>query len=123
MNGNIPSGVDMDLINEAIQRRRTGDIRTSPVTSPTQPLTPAPTGVPMTPAGGTAPVGGENPPGSPSTPTPPTGGTQPGTQSPLNEQNILGGLQAGQAIKGNPMVDEETKTISKLLIQKLLKLL
>lgn len=110
-----PPGVDMSLIREAMERRRTGDIRTPPTGQITLPGGMTPGGGPNTPIAGTpptAPTGGGTQPTAPATP----GGAR-------TDQNVLGGLQAGQTIKGSPNVDDETKNIAKVLIKKLMDLM
>ena len=100
-----PANIDMSLIQEAMERRRSGDIRVPPTGQTTLPGAPTPGGGPNVPMQGV--------------PTPPTGQTQ----SPAARGAINGGLQAGQALKQNPNVDDETKQIAKILVTKLLKLM
>lgn len=94
----MPNNIDMDLIQEAMMRRRSGDI-------------------PME-----APQGMETPQSreevSPATPAVEKG------RGVTNEiMGVNSALQASQALKENPKVDNETQMIAKVLITKLLKLL
>ncbi len=105
-----PPGIDMSLIREAMARRASGDVR-------------PPTGQ-VTLPGGVTPGGGPNTPvsGVPAT-TPSTPMTPPAATPARTDQNVLSGLQAGQAVKGNPNVDDETKNVAKVLIKKLMDLM
>lgn len=112
-----PPGVDMSLIREALERRRTGDIRTPPTGQVTLPGGQTPGGGPNTPIAGVPPT---IPPAGAT--TPPAGGVAPAPTA-RTDQNVNGALRGGQAIKSNPLVDDETKTVAKVLIAKLLKLM
>jgi len=112
-----PPGIDMSLIREALQRRRTGDIRTPPTGQVTLPGGATPGGGPNTPVAAVPPT---TPPAGAT--TPPAGGAAPAPTA-RTDQNVLGGLQAGQTIKSSPLVDDETKNIAKVLIRKLMDLM
>jgi len=102
----MQAGIDMGLIQEAMQRRAMGEGGTPATAQMTMPGAPMPNGQPNTP---TAP------------PAPPVSDLGGNSQLPPRN-NVNAALKVGQAAN-SPQFDDETRVVAKNLVSKLLKVL